>query len=126
MKITFKQRIMAAVVMAALIPMCLVGGLTAYMGFENSRNLSEAGVGSVQEATKMRLIDYLETVRDQVKNRAEEPYTLEAFKAFVAAENAFDIGRVAVDQAKLKERYSYQASKTKGAKPEDADAWMPK
>ena len=124
MKISFKQRIMAAVVLAALVPMCAIGGITAYMGYESGRAVSEAGVGSMEEATRMRVKDYLESLIGQIKFRASEPFMIEAFKEFKAAEDHFDASKE-IDNTKLKERYAYQAEKTKGAKPEDAANWIP-
>ena len=126
MHLSFKQRIMAAVVLAALVPMCVIGAITAYMGFDNSRNLSEAGLASVQSATALRLHDYVSTLNAQVSERAEGMTAHNALKDLAAGVEDFNAAGVAVDKAQLKARYVQTQEKTSGTTVADVDNWMPK
>ena len=105
MNITFKQRIMLAVVLAALVPILLVGSVTAYLGFKEARRMSEAGVSSVEEATQLRISGYLDVFLKQVKEKAHEEFVHHALRDFTAAVEAFDPASVAVAMAKLREGY---------------------
>jgi methyl-accepting chemotaxis protein len=126
MSLTFKQRIMCAVVLAALVPILVVGSVTAYLGFKEARRMSEVGVSGVEEATRLRISGYLEGYLKQVKAKAQEEFVHRALHDFTDAVATFDPVGVDVDTAKLRERYVYQQSKTAGAKEGDADTWLPK
>lgn len=124
MKLAFKQRIMAAIVLAALVPTCVVGSITTYLGYREARAQAEAGLNSVQEATKLRVRDYLDSLIAQTREQSTSRTVHDALKAFTTAVDGFDPGTVAVDQASYKARFTYQQDKTKDAKDGDAARWM--
>jgi len=117
---------MVTVVCAALIPMVVVGGTTAYMGFKEARHISEAGVASVEDAIVSRIESYLNVFMKEVRQKAHETYVEDALRDFSEASDAFDPASVAVDMGKLSERYAYQQQNTAGAQEGDAQAWLPK
>ncbi len=125
MSLSFKQRITLAVVMSAIVPILLVGGTTIYMGFEEARRISEAGISSVEEATRLRVTNYLELFLKQTKEKAQSTLVRNALRDFSLAVAEFDPSSVAVDMAKLRERYEYQQQKTPGTAASDVDGWLP-
>lgn len=124
MALSFKQRIMLAVTLAAVVPMAVVGGVTAYMGFEASKYEAEQGLLSMNDATAERLNDYLEMMLKSVRDQAGSPIVVEALPAFIEATRALDPATMKVDEVKLKERYVYQQEKTRGAQAGDAEKWL--
>ena len=126
MSLSFKQRIMGSVVLSALVPLVVIGGLATWLGVRNSESIASNGLRVAVDGSSMILESFFKRVENQAHEHAVNPLVVQALKDFTAAEAAFDPATVAVDRAKLRARYELQQQKTPDTTPDQIDDWMPK
>ncbi len=122
--LTFKQRIISALILAGLVPMVTVAGIALYKGYETSLELSEEQMEIAAKAAQEEVEEYFNTVQAILASTVANPETLTAMKEFSAAMESLDLQQIPVNEKKLNERYAYQQENTPGSSPKDAETWM--
>jgi|GEM_PF-1405145 len=125
MAFTFKQRLLAAITAAAVLPMLLVGAASTYLDYQQSRRMAVEAIGSVESGAVQALQRYLDTVQNQVEVQARSAPAHAALKDFTAAEAAFDAGQVPVDMSRLRTVYEAHQKQTDGTEAKDVNGWLP-
>lgn len=125
MGLSFKQKIIATVVLAAVLPALLVSGIAVYESYVSSRALVERSLNGLTEAVMRQEVGYFNTVDTLIQTQARSETVRTALKEFTAAAHGFDAGSAAVDEEVLRGRYVLHQKKTSGTTPDQVDKWMP-
>lgn len=125
MKLSFKYKIILALLLVGSVPMMIEGTVNVIQGYRDIQRVTTQNLTNSRDniITAARL--YFDTVFGQARTMAANPTTIQALKAFSAAVNDFDPGNVPVNMGKLRERYVYQQEHTSKTEAKDIDAWMP-
>lgn len=125
MSLTFKQKIIGSLMIAALIPLAVASAVSLYLSYNNAHELATGGFEAAHDGIQNTVEEYLNTVRRQVQEQALSPLVKDALKEFSSATRNFDTSAVSVDMGALRQRYATQQQKTPNTKPGDDSNWVP-
>lgn len=125
MQLSFKQKIIIALVAVGAIPMLLQASMTMWKAYHNVHEQIEQELEVSRADIAARTQDYFSIITKQTRTMGHNHAVRDALKEFSAAVSDLDPGTVPVDTALLRERYVYQQANTSGTVPADVEGWMP-
>lgn len=125
MKLSFRQKIIVALVMVGTIPMLMQASVMIYETYTRVHEQLEQELAVSRADIAARTEDYFNIIIKQVRTMGNNHAVHGALREFSAAVEELDPANVPVDMAKLRERYVYQQANTSGTVPTDVDTWLP-
>jgi len=126
MALTFKQKMVFALVAAGTLPAVILTGITTWRQTQQVILDEEHALESIAAEKAAAVTDRITFMRNQVETSANSPYILEAYEAYLAAIEAYEPTPEQINMAGLEQRYAYQAENTSGATLQDAKRWTPR
>lgn len=125
-RLGFKHKITAALLLAGILPLSVVSYLNIGMMMNMGKHAVETEMNIVLDLKKSQIEAYFRNIQGQIKSQAYQPSVGDAVIQFTDAANTLVAdNQVNINKTKLVDRYRYQRDNTPGADDGDMAGWMP-
>ena len=126
MNLTFKQRIIGAMLVVGLVPMTILTAVNTYFSYKSAQEMTTNGMDLVRTSIDYEIHDYFNRVKGDLLVISDNSQVHTALREFAAGVENADLAGVAGDSAADKARFAYQQQNTPDSKPGDEIGWQQK